>query len=450
MATTTIQPASLLSDAVGTLLVRLLGTGLVFVTTTVAARVLGPHEFGIYNAGSSLAILLATLVPMGTDRVLVRNLSTVVSPTAAGHDTALSHICTAIMCLLLLCAGVLQYLLRDRLLLSASWLHACMLAAVTFIPVALTNLRQWIAIPLIGTRYAVLPEQTILPLAFTGTVGLAALLDVPQTAWSATWTYALLALLVWGLSLLTEPIRTAYSAALSVSPQRADIQDYLRSALPFVGMSVGVMLIQRSVPLLIAMTCGFAETAQFAVAQQFAGLSTIPLGVAALCILPQCTRQYRQQQLSEAAHSVRQAATLTFLLSLLTTLLTWLASPLLVDIFGQSYARVQEILPTLLLVSVVETVSGPSVAVMQAMRLEHALARIVLGFIPVQLGLIYVTSLAGGLEGGACGLLLSRLLWIVAVVWNIYVSRGVLSLPYLNPRTAGLQQVLGRLGLLRL
>ena len=99
-----LQSGGILSDAIETLVVRVVGIGLMFGMTTLTARLLGADEFGAFTAAWALAILLATLAPIGSDRVLVRNLSTVKSPEAAGRDTAAAHICTLVISIVIVAA----------------------------------------------------------------------------------------------------------------------------------------------------------------------------------------------------------------------------------------------------------------------------------------------------------------------------------------------------------
>ncbi len=441
MSVTTIKHVTVISDAFGTMAVRVLGMALVFATTIVSANVLGPLEFGAYNAGLSLTIVLASLLPLGTDRLLVRNLAAVRTPREAGVDVALAHMSSLIAAVCLFVCAFFQYPLSGILHIPVSWLQTSMLAAIMVVPVTLTNLRQWIAIPLIGTRFAVLPEQTLVPIAFLSILSIAFGLNIRFTAISAASTYAVVITIVWIVSLRTPSIGQAYASATRSLPKPLHLANYIRRALPFVNLSVGCILLQRCLPLITVLTCGFAESGQFAVAQQLSGLPTIPLGVATLVILPRCARQFRTGQLKAASETVRDAATLTFVLAIVIALVTWLATPALPYLFGKSYTRVQEILPALLLVAIVESVSGPSIAVMQAMNLERSLARSILGFVPLQLGLVYGFSLWLGLEGAAFGLLISRILWITMVVGIIFRSQRMVSLPSLRIQGSGIHRI---------
>ena len=171
MSDTTIKHVSVISDAFGTMAVRVLGMGLVFATTVVSANVLGPLEFGAFNAGLSLTLLLASLLPMGTDRVLVRNLAMVRTPGEAGADTALAHISSLLAATCLFMLAICQRQFAEVLPIPDRWLETSMLAVIMIVPFTLTSLRQRIALPLIGTRLAVLPEQTLVPIAFLSVLG---------------------------------------------------------------------------------------------------------------------------------------------------------------------------------------------------------------------------------------------------------------------------------------
>jgi O-antigen/teichoic acid export membrane protein len=91
------KPVTLLSDAFGAMTVRVVGMVLLFASTTLAARVLGPEEYGAFNAAFSLAVLLATFAPLGSDRIMLRNLSTSDSTDVTAREAALTHHTTAVV-----------------------------------------------------------------------------------------------------------------------------------------------------------------------------------------------------------------------------------------------------------------------------------------------------------------------------------------------------------------
>ena len=85
------KPTRLLTDAFGTLVMRMAGIALTLVSTTVAARSWGPVEYGAYCAALAMSMLLAAFAPLGSDRILVRNLSITKCQLATGRETAIAR-----------------------------------------------------------------------------------------------------------------------------------------------------------------------------------------------------------------------------------------------------------------------------------------------------------------------------------------------------------------------
>ena len=85
------------SDIIRTLAVRALGVLLTFASTTVTALLLGTSQFGAWSAGLSLALLFAACVPLGTDRLLVRQLSVLDLPQEQSIEVALAHRISAVV-----------------------------------------------------------------------------------------------------------------------------------------------------------------------------------------------------------------------------------------------------------------------------------------------------------------------------------------------------------------
>lgn len=421
---------SLLADASTTLVVRAAGIALMFGMTTLTARLLGADEYGTFSAAWALAILLATLVPVGSDRILVRNLSTVTSPQQAGPDNALAHLCTALTAGLLFVGGSLLAVLPASAAIDASWRRTLLLALLLFLPIALTYLRQWVAIPLVGTRIAVAPEQIVLPLLFTALLSVLHVLWKPITATGAVAALAVCLAAVWAGSLNHRVLRTAYRAALSARVRPGDVRGRMQDGLPFVSVSIGAVILQRCLPLVIAAACGFQATALFAIGLQYAALPEIPLGIVNLCMIPRCARCFHQGDAAAAQHVVRLAATLTFGVALVLSLLTWLVAPALLALLGQSFRGVEAIFPTLLLAAIVNAVAGPAIPVMQTMKLESLYSRLLYGFLPVQLLLIWLGSRVADLEGAACGYLLARCSWNLLLIVAIRRTRRLWCVPF--------------------
>jgi len=433
-----LKPSAMLSDAFGTLVVRMVGIALIFGSTTLTARILGPAEYGAYSAAMALALLLATLAPLGSDRILVQSLSTSKSDTEIGRETAITHLGTACSVAVLFCGLMATWLCCTFVVVNPNWARTSALAAILFVPLTIIYLRQWLAIPLIGARRAVMPEQTILPLIFITTLFTVAVMKLPLTATTTVIAYAGMILFVWLLSLKSKRIRIAYRSAISVFPEipKPVVFQRMMAGLAYVAVAVGATIAQTCMPLTIAVTCGFTETAYYALAMPFAALAAIPLGVFNLTTFPRCSRLYQKGQMAEAEHTVRSAATIMFGLSVGIGFVVWMLSPMLVVLLGIEYTTVCRLLPALLLAAMIDSLTGPTLPVMQTMKMEQTCGRMLYASIPVQLGLIYLLSRIASVEGAAVAYLLSRVLWNVAVVLVIKRLRGITMLPYLSFRLA--------------
>lgn len=105
--------------------------------------------------------MLATLAPLGTDRIMLRSLSTSGSTEDSARETALTHHATIAVALPLFVLFMIGVIGGNIVGLSDGWQVTLFLSAVMFVPVALSYLRQWVAVPILGTRAAFIPEQTI-------------------------------------------------------------------------------------------------------------------------------------------------------------------------------------------------------------------------------------------------------------------------------------------------
>ena len=424
----------MLSDAFGTFVVRMVGIALMFVSITVTARLLGPAEYGTYSAALAMALVLAAFAPLGSDRILVRNLSNTKCPLETGREIAIAHLCTAVVATFLLSGAIMAWLFNGFVVNNQRWARTTLLASMMFIPLTVIYLRQWLAIPIIGSRRAVIPEQTILPLIFTASLLLMAAAGWTLSATIVAATHAIVMGMVWIGSSQTGPIRRVYRSAWAAIPSasRLSIRRQLRAGLPFVGVSIGSLLTQSCMPVVIAATCGFEDAAYFALAFPFAAMIAQPQGVINLNMIPRCARLYRQGEFTEANHAIRSAATMMVLPAATLSLAIWICSPLLTTLLGTDYSMVCQLLPALLLGVIVDCFTGPTIPVMQTMKMEKTYSKALFVFIPIQLCIFYSFGRIAGIEGTAIAYLTARCLWNIIVFTAIYQQRGLLMLPYLR------------------
>lgn len=423
---------SIFNDAFGTLVMRMMGIALTFVSTLVTATLFGPVEFGAYSAALALAALLAALAPLGSERILVRNLSITKCPIETGRETAIAHLCTGLTTVVLIVGLLTAWAVCSFVTESPAWARTALLATVMFVPRTVMSLRQWLAIPIIGSRRAVIPELTVLPFMFTSSLLLLAAGGVNLTAGTAAIVYAVMISVVWFGSLQNGPIRVVYLSAWKAMRDtgRADILRQLKNGLPFVSVGIGAVVTQSCMPIVIAATCGFKDAAFFALAFSYAGLATIPLPAFNLSMIPRCAQLYKLGDFVAAQHAVRSAATVTFSLAAALSIVGWICSPFLTTLLGTRYSMVCWLLPPLFLSMIVDCLTGPTNPVMQTMKMEKTHSRTLLVFIPIQFGTVYLLGTFFGIEGAAVAFLVSRCLWNVVIFTRIYQVLGLVMLPY--------------------
>jgi len=120
-----------------------------------------------------------------------------------------------------------------------------------------------------------------------------------------------------------------------------------------------------------------------------------------------------------------------FLSAAALSLSIWLVSPLLTTLLGTDYSMVGQLLPALLLGVIVDCLTGPTIPVMQTMRMEKTYSQALFAFIPIQLCIFYWFGKLAGIEGASIAYLTARCLWNIIVFTAIYKQRGLLMLPYL-------------------
>jgi O-antigen/teichoic acid export membrane protein len=412
------------------MVVRVLGLLMMFVCTTLTARLLGPAEYGTYNTGLSLAIVLATLAPLGTDRVLVKHLSLNQSPEVAAPEIALTHWCTLLMSGVLLAGCLLGVVLFQRVGPHA-WSQAASLAAILFVPLTLTYLRQWVAIPLVGTRRALMPEQILIPgLTLFLLTGMAWRSTRPLTASTATLIVSVLTFVVWGGTTYRGVLRPLYLQAFhDRSTGAGGVVERVSAGLPFVFVAVGSIVCQRGIPLVVSASCSFSDTAYFSYAMLVAGLPSLPLGIVGLTLIPRFARHYHNGRMEESRRLARNASTLIFLIAVVLSAGLLITAPLIPMILGAQWRAVTTLLPALLLASLVDCLTGPTVPVMQTTGMERTYSCLFLVYIPVQLLLLYGLSQWAGVQGAAVAYLLGRCLWNLLVTTLIYRQRSLVMLP---------------------
>jgi O-antigen/teichoic acid export membrane protein len=318
------------------------------------ARFLGPAEYGTYSAALGLAMLLATLAPLGTDRILSQTLAcaitkekpsnAVIADSDSAKAIAVAYRCTITSLGVLLALLIAFALIGSFAGVASAWMAMALAAALILVPLTLSYLRQWTAMPIIGTSKAMLAEQTLLPTAMILVVLISNIFGWRFSALRMAAIYATGSAIIYVISISFGRLRDLHGTALKSASgiRRQDVVAMMRRGLPLVAVSAGAVASQSTLPMAIAAACGFENAAYFALAIPYATLPAVPLGVLGLSLIPQCARLYASGEISQANHCVRSAATLTFWTAFVIAAGIWLISPQLTQILGPQYQAVVE------------------------------------------------------------------------------------------------------------
>lgn len=418
-------------DALRTMVMRALGILLLYGSTTAIAAVLGDQQFGEYSSALGLAMLLAAVAPLGTDRVLVRTLSVKSDPAEQRREIITAHQCllSTICVLLPLVIGCGFVLGRLGL---PEWQRTVWLSGLMFPPLALTWLRQWVALPLVGSFSALVPEQILIPLGSIAGLAISAAARGSVRAEQMAALNTGLMLLVWAATTRSRRLRPAFSGLLrdvAGSFDRPAVSLLFMAGIPFLLVAVGGILCQRCMPLVVAAGGDFADAAVFSYGMMVAGAASLPLGILNVSLVPQFARLWRDHDIDAANHLAREAATMTGLTGLVLGAAIWIFWPVLLLLCGPDYAGVTGLLPWLLAAVLLDCMTGPTIPVMQTMDLERNYGQLLLVHTPVQLVLMYLGCLWWSVEGAAIAYLIGRGIWNLAIVELIRRRRSLLLMP---------------------
>lgn len=207
-------------------------------------------------------------------------------------------------------------------------------------------------------------------------LGMLKLLQFPMTAFSAAFSFAAIKVAIWVWSIQDDRLGQIYRIAIRQNFAFGGVLERLKSGLPFSGLALGTAMLQTSLPLAIVAACGYSVAAQFSIALSFANLAGVPLGILNLCVLPRCTTLVRNSQLDEAGCLVSSTAGIALLSSSAIGISTCVLSPVAIQMLGASYSDISLILWLLVIASVLDSIPGPSVALLQAMHLEGVWSRL--------------------------------------------------------------------------
>ncbi len=414
----------LIRGSAGSFILRITGTGLVFINSIVLARLLGVTEFGIYTYVITWMSLLAIPAVFGLDKMLVRNLATY----EATSDWGLMH-------------GQLRWSMRFSLILgfilalsaaAVAWVFIpptdatllAFLVGVILIPImALTLVRQG---ALQGLRHVIqgqFPEMIVRPILTIAFVSAIALigweLGSPLSV-GAHVAAAAIGLIIGGM-LLTHTIPAVVKTA---SPEYRR-REWITSALPFIAISGMNIISTRLGVLLLGAMLSPEAVGIYAVANRITDLIAFVFAAVNTALMPTFAQLYAKQDMQQLQHIVTKSVRIITLLTLPIVGVIMLTGHWLLLLFGEAFTRGYAVLLILCIGQVVNVMSG---SVGQLLIMTNYGFDAAMGFaISLLLNAFFSLLLIPhwGLEGAAIAATLSMAAWNGVLIVRTYQRIGI-------------------------
>jgi len=406
---------------------RMVSTGLAFVTIFILGRLLSLEGYGVYAAVLEWLNFLAIPTALGMDRLMVREVA--VYRARGAWDKVHGFLRwgnAAVFATSLLAAtigaGVVTLVVEDHDGLRLSFYLALAALPLT----SLTSVRQAAMRGfghIVGGQW---PELVLRPLLLIA-LSLLAWRLLPE--FSAPWavgasTAATLVAFLTGAYLLTRTLRReAQPARPSYEPG-----SWFRSALPFVVISGMYVLNARTSALLLLALAGPAAVGLYQPAARGADLIALVLLAVNTAFAPTLARLFAENKLRQLEHTVARSTRMITLASLPIALGLIFFGELLLGLIGPEFVAART---ALVILSVGQLINAATRTVgtllnMTGHERDTALAVGISAALNVVLNLILIPRF--GLEGAAAATALGTLSWNVLLSVFVYRRLGFYSL----------------------
>ena len=401
------------------LVIKVIYTGLGFITSVLLARFLGTSGFGVYSYVYSIIIFLSAIPQFGLPPLVLRE-------TARGMAQENAHLVKGIWVwagriaillafVLMVIGGLAGWVLGphyDEIYISTFWIALILLPLITINDLrgsALRGLQRVLEgqIP----EYLIRPSFLVLFLSiffFVGiklTVTLAMLLQV----------FASLISFGFGLWFLTKHTPTEVKLAVPQFKHRT----WRRSVLPFA-MGSGLYFVDKSVStLLLGFFLSPDQIGIFRVAIQISVLATFGIQAMSMVVTPQFAKMHAENNKAGLENLVVKSARVTFAFNFLVFLVGIILGRNFLELFyGAEFIPAYEPALILLAGQLFSSSAGLVGALLNMTGFERdsAKAGVVSTILNILFGLAFIALL--GIIGAAIAAALVQIIWIIILLWT--------------------------------
>lgn len=404
-------------------LVRVVGSGIVFLTQILLARVLEPSDLGIFYFLTSMATVAALVLGSGYPALLPRFITRYSQRNRLGHLAAFLRI-SQVETLKWSAAGAF-------VLAAAAWFApgfdqttriAFVFGALTIIPIAIQRIQSSMAVNyrLFGSGYVpgFIVRPSLFALFIVGFVLAGRSTSVALLSALQFVSYAVMALVTMFMirHLVLGPAAPVYNRRL--------IRRWKRDAWPLVIVSSFTWLLTDLAVILVAPFMSMADVAAFGICIRIAYLIGFTVQVAHEIVLPDLGDAIARRENHSLSAKIIGASLAPLGLTIAGVLLSAAFGEHLLGIFGDEFRTAKTTLVILMLAQFVRAVAGPGPLLLTLKGAQTANALICIASACVLLAADAVFATLLGDEGAAIALLVTTVFWLGASALMLYRMDG--------------------------
>jgi O-antigen/teichoic acid export membrane protein len=409
---------SLLRTATGTLGLRIAAGGLAFINGILLARLLGPHEFGIYTLVLTAVTLAATIAALGLPYLATREIASYEAREQWGLLKGMistSHL--AIVLAAVVAVGIIIGLGSTGLVF-ASWPTPLLVAAALIVPLMALNLLR--AGVLRGLHWVILadfPDLLMRPLVLLVLLGTTYLwLEKADSVLAMDLQLAAIgSAFVLGTLFLRGKIP---SRAAGAKAER-QVGHWAKEAQPLFWMTIVALFEGQVAIYALGSLAGAGHVGVFQAALQFVGLVSMGLTAINRPLQPKLAAAWATGDRSRAQDLINEAAKLSAVIGLASAVLLIPFAGIVPYLYGAQFQASADILRILVIGQLFNTLAGPCGLVLVSTGHQRTALYAVVAALGVNvLGNLVLVPLYAA-NGAAVAVTMSLLTWNVIMVWRV-------------------------------
>ncbi|MBN1481477.1 flippase [candidate division KSB1 bacterium] len=413
--------------AVGSFVIKFIGSGLLFASQVVLARLCGADQFGIYSYALSWLMILIIPAKLGFDTSLLRFIPEYTIKKDWGRLGGILHasfLHTGLISIALAVIGNLFIGIFEKFI-QAQWILPIRIMLVVLPFYTLTVIRQAALRAFKKVVLADLPESVVRPI-LTILLAYSVTCFFRQLDATSAWLIQL-AVVAVAFVLGTFLLLQKTPVAAKTVPRMKDTKFWLRTSLPmFLMNGMDIILSQASILFL-----GFFRPAEdiaiFSAASRIVILATFILMAINSIAAPMISELYYAQNRDALQSILRFSAKGIAVFTCCTTLLIVVFGRSILNLFGHEFVDGYFILLILLAGQTIKTLMGPASFLLNLTGHQNLTAKVmaVTVFVALVLNIILIP------KWGATGAAIAS--GIILVMWNVTLVIMAIRVVHFDP-----------------